>query len=93
MAKIGSLPDWYTSEIYKKSEDSSSGNAMKIKEFTTTIDKLREENDNLRKEIEAKDYTINNLTLEAEPAKRNLLLKLSLLCEKLKLKSNEDYEA
>jgi len=61
-----------------------------IKEYLQTIDFLRKENDELKMANQAKEIQIQDLTEEYEPMKENLLLKISLLTEKLKEKCPDE---
>lgn len=62
-----------------------------VVEFLQTIDKLREENDELKRQNNAKDSKIHELTNEFEPIKEALLLKISVLSEKLQSLSPDEY--
>ncbi|OMJ91305.1 hypothetical protein SteCoe_6198 [Stentor coeruleus] len=93
MAKIGSLPEWLKKESLDKGFESSHERELLLNKYMQSIDSLRKENEELRRAIQIKDQSINMMALEYEPTKRNLYTKIALLCEKLQLKSAEDYEA
>lgn len=93
MAKIGSLPEWLKKESLDKGFESSHERELLLNKYMQSIDSLRKENEELRRAIQQKDQSINMMALEYEPTKRNLYTKIALLCEKLQLKSAEDYES
>lgn len=93
MAKIGSSPEWLCKDLFLKLEDLQQDRSSVIEKYNQTIDSLHKQIEDLHREIELKDRTINMMSIDFDPVKKNLLLKLALICDKLKLHSEKDYEA
>ena len=92
MARIGALPGWLRQENQSQGFFENHDRDAMMAKFAYTLDSLRKENEDLHRQLENNDQAIIELTQEFEPTKRNLILKLAKVCEKLKLKSPDDYE-
>ena len=93
MARIDLFSDVYQKSMNIQSQEFQQERDMLISKYSQIADSLRKENTDLRHQIEQKDQTINMMSVEFNPAKKNLLVKIGLLCDKLKIASAADYEA
>lgn len=85
--------DFLGKDLYQNIQSKEQESIKQKNDLDHIIQSLRKENEELRKEIEVKDQTINAMSVEFNPMKKNLLLKIGLLCERLKITSENDYQA
>lgn len=93
MAKIGNLSEWISKELSEKPQISQKDSEMLLNKFMQSQQSLKSQIVELEKEIDSKNQEINLMSVDFEPHKSNLLLKISLMCEKLQKVSSEGFEA